>query len=395
MTTVSMRTKYAQVFSQNRPEIITSFDNPEFKIPYVDREIVPGSWLLAAEKVEELKANGDAFDADDEIYRDPYAGDHVFFKGIATDCVNHGNIENINDYNRLVAMKNETTHLLQNLGAVTNKSVELVTGDKDQTRAYINGNDDGNGERLSFCIRPDFILNKSDVPLNHDRFGDFTVKLDMMPNEGTYYGAGSPAAAPFYRFTNLRLLYRYYVKGDPRTVGPDRKVFFERYHASQDRIESNDATISTNVPGLTSAVHITFNSINNITDRSKNTLERQTLPGKATLQGNYNNLLNTYGVEQVRFAVNEANNSLYGFTLRYREEQLWNYLRSYNNSPKDYALSVGRLSNGEGYGLGTPFGSLMDFRDKRFSCSIQSEASLANDNTKFSAYMYFPIVVQY
>ena len=63
---------------------------------------------------------------------------------------------------------------------------------------------------------------------------------------------------------------------------------------------------------------------------------------------------------------------------------LWNYLRSWSNEPKNYAIALRRLIEGKGYGLGINFGAPLDFSNQKFSAEIDSEVASAT-----SVYMYF------
>ena len=63
---------------------------------------------------------------------------------------------------------------------------------------------------------------------------------------------------------------------------------------------------------------------------------------------------------------------------------LWNYLRSWDNEPKDYGTLLNRLQEGDAYGLGINFGAPLDFSNQKFAVQIDSETV-----NPTSVYMYF------
>jgi hypothetical protein len=67
-----------------------------------------------------------------------------------------------------------------------------------------------------------------------------------------------------------------------------------------------------------------------------------------------------------------------------RDEVVYNYLRSWNIEPKAYVQTQRSLNQGETFGIGIPFGSLLDFSSKKFAVDIDSEVSSAH-----SVYLYF------
>ena len=67
-----------------------------------------------------------------------------------------------------------------------------------------------------------------------------------------------------------------------------------------------------------------------------------------------------------------------------RDEVLYNYLRSWNMEPKAYVQTQRSLNSNKTFGIGIPFGGLIDFSSKKFAVDIDSEVS-----NPTATYLYF------
>ena len=280
-------------------------------------------------------------------------------------------------------MKTQSTMVRDSLGTETFNCIEGKCMNEVVRRGYNMGvSPEAAGDvitKVPFVIKPDIACNKSNVAIPGNQVGVVRIRCRLSPDEEVCYGADSGQAG--YVLTNLQI--RYETIADDGTRDP---LTLEVYNVARQVIETNNANLATFVPGLADSVHMSFCATAHEAVPINNYLLCQPLPGKPlTFEGNSNprNSANQ-GAERLYYAINDTDTALVGFTMESRSEMLWNYLRSWDNEPKDYGTLLNRLQEGDAYGLGINFGAPLDFSNQKFAVQIDSETV-----NPTSVYMYF------
>ena len=292
-----------------------------------------------------------------------------------------GLAESFSYYPRYVKMHTQATKDQDSLGTETSNCASGQCFSETVRRGYNQGGAaiDANIGEVPFCIKPMIAPNKSDVGIAGDQVGSIRIRCRLSPNSEVLYGNGVVAASG-YAIRNLQI--RYEDVADDMTRPP---LNMEVYHVARQVIETNNANLSSFVPGLSSSVHMSFNSTANEQNTLLNYLQCSPLRGTplgSTVPDPADHPQS--GADRLYYAVNDNDNALVGFTMESREEMVINYLRSWNIEPKSYSSVVRRMNRGEAYGLGIPFGSSLDFSQMKFAAEIDSETTLPT-----SCYMYF------
>jgi len=378
------QTMYNVVFPLAKKSTYVANDTVDFLLSLENKKLVQGSLAITGEcQILSDAANGTGILPQEEILIDPDAGYHACFRDFTTEFRNIGLTESFSYYPRYVKMKTQATMLRDSLGTETFNCIEGKCMNQVVRRGYNMGvapEQAGDpSTKVPFVIKPDIAPNKSNVAISGNQVGVVRIRCRLAPNEEVCYGADSGLAG--YVLSNLQIRYE--------TIADDGQrepLTMEVYNVARQVIETNNANLATFVPSLADAVHMSFCQTADEALSVKNYLECQPLAGKPlSFEGNSNprNSANQ-GAERLYYAVNDTDTALVGFTMESRSEMLWNYLRSWDNEPQDYATLLNRLQAGDAYGLGINFGAPLDFSNQKFA--VQLDSQTANPT---SVYMYF------
>ena len=378
------KTMYNVVFPLAKKSEYVANDTVDFLLSLENKKLVQGSIAITGDcQILSDVDNNTGVAFSQEILIDPDAGYHACFRDFTTEFRQIGLTESFSYYPRYVKMKTQATMLRDSLGTETFNCIEGKCMNEVVRFGYNRGcnpqQPNDNGSKVPFVVKPDIAPNKSNVPIPGNQVGVVRIRCRLAPNEEVVYGADSASAG--YKLTNLQI--RYETIADDGSREP---LTMEVYNVARQVIETNNANLATFVPGLADAVHISFCETSHEAVPTNNYLECQPIAGvPLSFDGSDNLEANPHqGAERLYYAVNDTDTALVGFTMESRSEMLWNYLRSFNNEPSNYAVMLNRLQAGDAYGLGINFGAPLDFSNQKFAAQIDSRVS---DPT--SVYMYF------
>ena len=368
-------TQYNIVFPLAKKATYEANDTIDFVLSLENKKLVPGSLAICGDAtIFKNKSTQTAFTSQDsDGYIDPDAGYHALFRDFTTEFRSIGLTEQFSYYPRYVKMKTQGSMLRDSLGVETFNCIE----GKAMNETIRMGLNMGVNQSAAvpFVVKPDIAPNKSNVGIPGNQVGVVRIRCRLAPDSEVVYGADNNVG---YQIQHLEL--RYETIDDDGSREP---LTMEVYQVNRQVIETNNANLSTFVPGLCDAVHISFIPTADESDTTgkKNYLRCAPIPGTPILGDNPSNV---QGASRLYYAINDTDTALVGFTMQSRSEMLWNYLRSWNNEPKDYATLLHRIQGADAYGLGINFGSPLDFSTQQFAVEIDSNVSTAH-----SAYLYF------
>ena len=380
---MSLETKYNTVFPLSKRAQYLPNETVDFVISLAGRKLVPGSLSIVGQAT--LYTNQSTTQVvnsnTEQITIDPDCGYHAMFRDFTTELRDVGLTESFTYYPRYVKMKTQASQDQDSLGTETVNCASGQCLSETVRRGYNMGgaNTDAEIGAIPFCISPMIAPNKSDQGLAGDQVGSIRIRCRLAPNEEVLYGSDVTSASG-YSLRDLQI--RYEDVADDLTRPP---VNMEIYHVARQVIETNNANLSSFVPGLADAVQISFNTTANEQNIARNYLQCSPLRGTplGSTQADAADHPQS-GADRLYYSVNDSDTALVGFTMESREEMVINYLRAWNVEPKNYSSVLRRINRGDAYGLGIPFGSFIDFSQQKFAAEIDSATSQPT-----SCYMYF------
>jgi hypothetical protein len=311
--------------------------------------------------------------ANQEVYYDPLAGFHSLFRDFTTEFSTIGVVETFQNYPRLVKMQTIATEYDDSLPMESRLSLEGRCSNVRQTKAFLNGTEAGSKDTqagVSFSVKPLICINKASSPLSSTATGLIKVRVRLAPDSEFLFGNGVTSSV-YYKITQLRC--RYQTIPDDGKLVPTQMEIYNVYRAS---LESNNQNISTFVPSLCDAVHLSFIPQTEEGQLTKNYLRCAVPLGKAPFGASSQDQMNEYGLERIIYAVNDVDSAIVGFTLQSREEICTNGLRSFRNPAVKYSELIRhfREPNSDRYVAGLNFGGLIDFSTSKFSSELQSQS---------------------
>lgn len=369
----------------------------DFVISLENKKLVPNSLVICGDAAVyatkgTTPAGSTAATFNQEVLIDPDAGYHTLFRDIVSEFRQVGIAESFSYYPRYVKMKHQATVDRDSLGTETDNAIEGCAPNQVVRRGLNYGQTADapasgsfpNGNFMPFALKPQIAPNKCDQGIPGNQVGVLRLRVRLAPDEEVVFGQNATANSGYW-LQNLQI--RFETVADDNTRPP---LNMEVYNINRQVIETNSANLSTFVPGLSSAVHMSFNTTANEANATENFLSCITIPGKplAPTTGG-TSVEATNGADRLYYAINDSQTALVGFTMESREEMVYNYLRSWNLEPKNYAIVQRRLNSKEGYGLGVPFGQSLDFSSQQFSVDIDSDIGGTVEPGPFAVYLYF------
>lgn len=390
-------TQYSVAFPLAKKANYEANETVDFVISLENKKLVPNSLVICGDAaIYATKGSTPALSTaptpSQEILIDPDAGYHSLFRDIVSEFRQVGIAESFSYYPRYVKMRHQAMVDRDSMGTETDNCIEGCAPNQVVRRGYNYGQNDeapltGNypgSNFLPFALKPQIAPNKCDQGIPGNQVGVLRLRVRLAPDEEVVFGQNATSASGYW-LQNLQI--RFETIPDDTTRPP---LNMEVYNINRQVIETNAANLSTFVPGLTSAVHMSFNTTANEASSTANFLQCITLPGKplAPTSGG-TSVESNNGADRLYYAVNDSQTALVGFTMEDRNEMVYNYLRSWDLEPKNYAVVQRRLNDEESYGLGIPFGSLIDFSQQQFSVDIDSDVGGSVAAGPFAVYLYF------
>lgn len=390
-------TNYAVAFPLAKKANYEANETLDFVISLENKKLVPNSLVICGDAAVyatkgTTPAGSTAATFNQEVLIDPDAGYHTLFRDIVSEFRQVGIAESFSYYPRYVKMKHQATVDRDSLGTETDNAIEGCAPNQVVRRGLNYGQTADapasgsfpNGNFMPFALKPQIAPNKCDQGIPGNQVGVLRLRVRLAPDEEVVFGQNATANSGYW-LQNLQI--RFETVADDNTRPP---LNMEVYNINRQVIETNSANLSTFVPGLSSAVHMSFNTTANEANATENFLSCITIPGKplAPTTGG-TSVEATNGADRLYYAINDSQTALVGFTMESREEMVYNYLRSWNLEPKNYAIVQRRLNSKEGYGLGVPFGQSLDFSSQQFSVDIDSDIGGSVEPGPFAVYLYF------
>lgn len=382
-----MSVQYCNIFPLSQASEYYSQTNVDFLLNLDNAKLVPGSLVIEGEVcvLPNRSAPTTFYNGEDILY-DPQCGWHALFRDITVEMGNLGIAEAMMNYSRYAKMATVALTHQESIAVESVNAVEGKVANEIQARGMLYGRSSTDGY-IPFSVKPLICLNKATAPLSGAAMGTVRLRVRLAPDEECLYGSAFVLGTTGYIIKNLRCRYV--------TIPDDGKkvpVQMEVYQTFRSTVDSNNQNISTFVPGLASAIHMSF--IPQVTEGTptKNYLQLAVPPGQPVYgSGTYTG--GAYGIEKLYYSVNDTDTAVVGFTLESREELIHNGLRSFAAPPEKYASLIRQFNKADasdGYIIGVPFGGLIDFSKTKLSIEIQSQCTNSTSSTSGShvAYLY-------
>ena len=299
----------------------------------------------------------------------PNVGGHAFFSNISVKTQNQGNIENSQNYCRMVsqdsvASLNELDMLNSSNQCELKCSTQDIATDLAQGFNPIIGTGTVVPLDSDFSIKPLICLNKMDRDLPFDKTGIITVSANLARNMDALYGELQDASSS-YELRNIRLSYKSIP--DPQLPDP---VNMKVTHNVKSNMLSGTTTISVNVPAVCDSVAMNFIPVAH---------------DSVQVFDSYK-LENIKGFNEVQFQMNEStSNSLITYVLSDQTEILQRFIDAIRDTSHNQVSAEKFRANG-GWGMGLKFDDPIDLSQNRFTAQIQSAV---NNTYPVNVYMYF------
>lgn len=337
------------------------------------RSLVPNSIRLIGEF--RVNSNGTAQVASDvtsthKINRK--AGIHSVVESVSCSTVNLGNLESLNNYNRLVAME-ETATAYRDDYMNASKAVELKCAGEvesglncnldSQTYNTADGATATSGRNISFAMKPRICLNRfAGGNLSFGKTGAMQVSFTLARNMAVLYGINLNDGAN-YSLYNLRLCY----DTVPSEANPP-SVLMNKVNNIKTSISSASANISANVPSASvKGVSISFQD-----QTEENTKTNDNLACKRLA-----------GLNQLQFIFNDSLNKYINFVLDTDSQIIDHAVKSFNSMGHNNC-NVAQLTQGNNMIVGTSFNGFTDFTRSTFDVQFSSSIASAHN-----VYLYF------
>ena len=371
---MSQSLRIHKLFPTNKKTVYSSLENIDFNLSFPNRALVCNS--VRIEGTVEIYSDTDVRTViTDDIYVDPLIGANAFIESIQTTAEQKGILENVQNLPRFCKMYNSGSNDPSDMVNISNTS-ELKSSSLLASKNIFLGNFNADmteaealvAEGNSFSIKPYFILNQTSrgesggsVNLENATMGDIRISLRTTANNASLFGADAGPSC-YYLLRDISLVFH-----SLPSTGTQDKLVMRTKQLIRQSIQSGMGVISVNVPQLTNGVSISFlESVKQNADYYNN-VQLDKIPN----------------VEQVEFLINDSPSDFITFQLRSQNEILQNYINSISNSNLN-AFSQNAIKSNEAYGIGIPFGDLLDMSKDRFSVNIASELTVP-----FVCFCYF------
>ena len=317
------------------------------------------------------------------VFYNNLAGGHSVVDTITTSLNSTGQIENLTNYPRYVAMKTGATmdkDDLVNSGSACEGKCSLqkftnvlLRGSQSGTMDGVVGSggivkDDIKCEVFNCSIKPDFCLNNASAGgalpvLSHSKSGNIRISLRLSRSAATLFGS-EWLSTNKYHLENLKLTFI----SRPDQVTP--KLSMETKISIKQSVVSDFSNIAAVVPAVCKSVSCSFQPQSAENVSAEDNLRTYRLPF----------------LTQTQFIWNDSTNKMITYIIKNQAEVIERYLNSFNYRGVSVA-TLPNLSSNKGFGVGVDFGEYIDLSQQKFSLQLQS--SVGTEQVPFVAYLYF------
>jgi len=359
-----------QIFPQSFKDSYSQNDVVDFVMTFENQSMLANSIRITGDlyinSTGATAITSNSVDNSKNVVFDSITGIHGAWQAI-TSVSDSGVLENNNDYPRYVKAKAMSSLANTQFGTESSRVCELRSGDTNSTiaRALATGNPNSRG--ISFSMVPDIALNKSSDHIPFNKTGPCKITLRLATNNQFLYGSDNDSNYN-YEIKNLQLHYRTIPQSS------SKQLQFETVMSISNTIDSNNASLATRVPATVQSVSCVFIREKNLNQLKPNHLALEVPPA----------------VERVEFSFNDSTTQYLTYELTNREEILYNYQRSWGQGKK-HNMTLELLDHeGRSYGIGMPFGQLIDMSNSKFGLNLKSNIS---NQDKYAIIMFFRGVV--
>lgn len=330
-------------------------------------------------------ANGTPVTVGDEIFIDPKAGFQSLISSITVKYRKLGIVESYNDYGRLDKAYKLGKYDREALGTELKTGVEGCAPTIGNSAGLSEGIGGKRGYYRPFSIPLNCMLNNASGPISGEVSGQVDIRIRLASARDFMAGKDFVNGTSGFKVRNLRLTYE--------TIPDDGKrepVQLTYYQSGTMQIDSQVNNYSTYITGLCDAVHISFMSVNDQNDATKNSLSFQPPPGEPP-EGYYDYGVTPagYGIEELNFSINGVDTALLSWRMESREEIIKNGLRAIDLAADRYGTLIREMRDPEypdGYLAGIPFGGVVDCTNNALTLNIKSKCSNVN---QYLGYLHY------
>ena len=350
------------------------------KLP-MGRSIMSGSFRLSGNMI--VRTEKGPINEDDAIHLDPFAGIHSVIRSVNTQ-VNNSTIENIQQYNRIVAMQRQATNNLESINS-SSVLVSELCGTANHFQ-LLGTTPRGGSNAVSFSILPMISINQSSNNLPSDKFQVLQISITLANaveafytdhlKEGPYMSDPATSFSEiFYNLADLQLEWHESITqpGDKGTVIMPVK------HLYQQSINNETSYLNITTPQLYNSLSVSF-----IEQSKRNTIF-------------VNNLLceKIKGLDlnggALEIMINSGDTPIPYPIMTYQETAL-NYLKSLNGNLSQNCITNEFLNDTMCFGIGF---SLMTSSNDRVAISLKINSEAYNYLIPpYDAFMYVNSFIQ-
>lgn len=393
-----MSSIYKAVKPVNVKTLYTAGDNIEIPLSYVGQSLISVRVVGKLYPLDSANANPNTPFQGKRIYYDNYSGADGLLAQVQVKYQALGSLDFIPRYARHTKRKIIATRALDSLGTETDLAARLIVATQAQTQGMLEGTyydpvDRADGGWIPFVWELDHTsLNTHDGPMPFAMTGAPTIMLTLANFRDFIFGPDYVEGTTTWALRDLVCEYTV-VPTTPQHMVP---ITYTTLHVDETSLITNVYNVNLPVKGLVSGVTLDFISQSNFDTRGlTNGLQFAPPPGIAPYGGDPADYTSYhYGIERLRYAINDNESSLVTFQLVSREELVYNGLRVYDGNPLNFASLIRRFSDPESpdcYFIGVPFGSLIDLAQRQFGAEIYSQ--IVNTDPWFG-YVTFNVVGQ-
>ena len=370
-----------EIFPSNQKAIYNQFDNVEFVLDgYENRSILKNSiciegdlrCLLGANDLQRINLQG--------VFYDSLSGVHGLVDTLFVETLNQNSLETINNYPRLIAMKNSTTQT-QNDMVKLSDAVELVYPSLTMSNEIVRGLQFERGganavaqsdvQDISFSFNPYCCVNRTQQDIPFGKTGSVRLNLILARNSDFFHGqAVQDNSTLNYQIRNLKLRFK-----TVPSVNEKDPILLNVVYNIKNSINSPFMNIHAKVPSVIKSVNASFMKQTSEGSLRLNTKGQEILPNLQTLQFYFNDAVSGQGIT---------------YTIDTINEMVKRYLESWGDN-SGTQISEKNYDSGESFGIGTNFGANIPLMNDTFSIQVRSDANNVNP---FLIYLYFYGILQ-
>tara|TARA_R110000737_G_scaffold60948_4_gene87887 strand:+ start:1057 stop:2175 length:1119 start_codon:yes stop_codon:yes gene_type:complete len=346
-----------------------SNDIIDFQLLNQGQELVNNSIFLDFEVEVQPTANTDVLDTDN-IYLDQHIGSNSFFDSWQVSTSSGGQLQNLQNYQRLVSMVGQgTNNNNDNFSSdVENPGIGIFKENGkialQRTTPQLNTDKGSNYFNPQFTIKPMICLNQMEGgSYQFDQNGSLTISTRIASLQNALFGVNNVSTTT-YTIKNIQLRYKTRI-----AVKNNQPSMMTSYINIKQTLISQQNVIQSVIPSSSvSGIIMSFIQQSDENNYINNTHELQMLRNIQSLRWIFNGSLQ----DRITYEITD---------VKSMQDQGLSVLRSeYNN------MTYQQLASDETFMIGLDFQQMLDLSQTVQEVNINLSAPLSNT---YTAYMYF------